>query len=89
MKFQITFAPAAPIQQRACEYFARQLPMLGRDDLMLTWSELGELLTLSDLEGNVLAKAPCPPLSDSDVPLEIKTASVFSWLRSVLEMVRK
>lgn len=88
MKFQVTFPYAAPIHQRATEFLSRQVPLLGRQDLTLTWSDRGELLTVTDLQGKELAKAPCPPLSDSKVPLEIKTASIFAWLRSLLEMLR-
>ena len=88
MKFQVTFIHAAPIHERVAEHLAQQTPLLGREDLTLIWSERGELLTVVNETGNELAKAPCPPLSDSAVPVEIKTASIFAWLRSVLEMVR-
>src|SRR5688572_13804193 len=66
MKFQVTFPHAAPIHQRASEFLSRQVPLLGREDLTLTWSDRGELLTVTDVQGNELAKAPCPPLSDSE-----------------------
>jgi hypothetical protein len=89
MKFQVTFSKAAPIHDRVAEHLAAQTPLLGREDLTLVWSERGELLTVVSDSGSELAKAPCPPLSDSAVPLEIKTASIFAWLRSVLEMVRR
>jgi hypothetical protein len=89
MKFKVTFPQAAPIQERVSEFLAQRVPLLGRDDLTLVWSERGELLTICDDTGSELAKAPCPPLSDSGVPVEIKTASIFAWLRSVLEMLRK
>ena len=89
MKFQVTFPQAAPIHERVAAHLAAKIPLLGREDLTLVWSERGELLTVVNDSGNVLAKAPCPPLSDSTVPLEIKTASIFAWLQSVLEMVRR
>ena len=89
MKFQVTFPHAAPIHQRASEFLSRQVPLLGREDLTLTWSDRGELLTVTDVQGNELAKAPCPPLSDSEVPLEVKTASIFAWLQCLLEMLRR
>lgn len=89
MKFQVTFPQAAPIQERVAAHLAAKIPLLGREDLTLVWSERGELLTVVTDSGSELAKAPCPPLSDSTVPLEIKTASIFAWLRSVLEMVRR
>jgi hypothetical protein len=89
MKFQVTFPKAVPIHERVAEHLAQKIHLLGREDLTLIWSDRGELLTVVNHSGNELAKAPCPPLSDSSVPIEIKTASIFAWLQSVLEMVRK
>ena len=88
MKFQVTFPQAVPIHERVAAHLEQQTTLLGREDLTLIWSERGELLTVVSETGNELAKAPCPPLSDSAVPMEVKTASIFAWLRSVLEMVR-